>query len=214
MGPVEPVEFAYEGDGPIVLVGGTNDPATPIRWAQKMLGELGPNARLVTSTAEGHGQFLTSDCVTEIEAAVLADLTLPEPDTVCNPDPAVDKPEWWDALPVPDDVSPVVELPNLLAALGAEPSVVFSEMRTTTMSSDEAIAAYTEALGDEGIEEFESPDTQPIDDMKQGTYTDGGDRTMIVIAFGPKSFEDEELKAFKKDVPPDTTLVWLVAVDL
>jgi hypothetical protein len=151
--------------------------------------------------------------VTGIEGAVLADLTLPDPDTVCEPDPVIEEPDWWDALPVPDGISPVVELPDLKTALGAEPSVVFSEMRTTTMSADDAVAAYTDALKDHGLDEIETPTTQPIDDMAQGTYTDGGDRTMVVIAFGPKAFDDPELQSAKPDVPPDTTVVWLIAVD-
>ncbi|MGZ4791209.1 MAG: alpha/beta fold hydrolase, partial [Ilumatobacteraceae bacterium] len=58
VGQVDPVKVSYAGKGPIVLVGGSNDPATPIRWAQKMAGELGSNARLVTFTGEGHGQLL------------------------------------------------------------------------------------------------------------------------------------------------------------
>ena len=53
-----------------VIIGGTNDPATPIRWAEEMVGELGPSAMLVTFTGEGHGQLLVSTCVTDIEATV------------------------------------------------------------------------------------------------------------------------------------------------
>ena len=98
-----PIELSYDGDGPIVVVGGANDPATPIRWAQEMTAaSSGSNARMVTYTGEGHGQLLVSTCVTDIEGALLADLTLPEADTVCEPDPVVDEPDWWDALPVPD----------------------------------------------------------------------------------------------------------------
>jgi hypothetical protein len=179
-----------------------------------MLGELGPNARLVTSTGEGHGQLLANACVTDIEGALLADLTLPEPDTVCEPDPTVGQPDWWDALPVPDGVSPVVAIPNLLSLLGAEPSVVFSELRTTTMSADDTVAAYTDALSKDGLDEFDTGAEQPIDDMAQGTYSDGGDRTMVVIAFGPKAFDDPELANAKGDVPPNTTVVWLIAVDV
>ena len=66
-----------------------------------MITELGPNARMVTFTGEGHGQFQASTCVAKIEGALLADLTLPKPDTVCEPDPVLAKPDWWDALPCP-----------------------------------------------------------------------------------------------------------------
>ena len=35
VGKADPVKLAYAGDGPIVVIGGANDPATPIRWAQR-----------------------------------------------------------------------------------------------------------------------------------------------------------------------------------
>ena len=145
VGTVDPVHPVVLGRRPDVVVGGTNDPATPIRWAQKMTGELGPNARMVTYTGEGHGQLLVSTCVTDIEASLLTDLTLPDPDKVCDPDPIVEKPDWWDALPVPDGISDVTSLPALTALL-AEPTQVFSEMRTTSLSADDAVAAYNDAL--------------------------------------------------------------------
>ncbi len=213
VGDTDPVGLSYAGKGPIVVVGGTNDPATPIRWAQKMTGELGPNARLVTSNAEGHGQLLVNSCVTEIEGAVLADLTLPEPDTVCEPDPVIDKPDWWDALPVPDGVSDVVALPALAAALGASPTQFFSEMRTTDLSAEDAVAAYTEALRDEGFTNFDVPQSIPIDDVAQGAYSNFGTKTFVVEALGPKAFDDKALQSAKAEVPPNTTVVWLIAVN-
>ncbi len=214
VGQPAPVEVSYAGDGPIVVVGGTNDPATPIRWAQKMVGELGPNARLVTFTGEGHGQLLVSNCVTDIEAALLTKHALPDPDTVCEPDPSIAKPDWWDALPVPDGVSGVVALPLLSTILGADPTVVFSELRTTSLSATEVVDAYTAALSGAGFEQFDAPSSLPVADTAQGAYSDFDTRTMVVIALGPRAFDDEELQAAKDEVPPDTTVVWLVAVDL
>ena len=196
-----------------MVVGGTNDPATPIRWAQKMAGELGPNARLVTSKAEGHGQLLVNSCVTDIESALLADLTLPEPDTVCETDPVVEKPEWWDTLPVPDGVSDVVALPALAAVLGASPTQIFSEMRTTDLSAEEAVAAYTEALRDEGFTKFDVPQSMPIDDVAQGAYSNFGTKTFVIEALGPKAFDEKVLHTARAEVPPNTTVVWLIAVN-
>lgn len=213
VGVAKPVALSYSGDGPIVVVGGTNDPATPIRWAQKMTGELGPNARMVTFTGEGHGQLLVSTCVTDIEGALLADLTLPEPKTVCDPDPVVDKPEWWDALPVPEGVSEVASLPALAAALGATPTQVFSEMRTTTLSAEDAVAAYTKVLSSAGFEQFDAPQSLPIDDTVQGAYSDlSNGNTLVLIALGPKAFDDKSLQSARAEVPADTTVVLLFAV--
>jgi pimeloyl-ACP methyl ester carboxylesterase len=215
VGDTKPVELSYSGDGPIVVVGGANDPATPIRWAQEMTAELGPNARMVTFTGEGHGQLLVSICVTDIEGALLADLTLPEPDTVCDPDPVVEKPEWWDALPVPEGISGVASLPALAAALNLTPTQIFSEMRTTTLSADDAVAAYTKVLSDAGFAQFDAPPSLAIDDTAQSAYSsliEGN--TLVVIALGPKAFEDKALASAKAGVPADTTVIMLFALQI
>jgi len=213
VGDVTPVPLKYSGSGPVVIIGGTNDPATPIRWAQKMTTELGPNARLVTYTGEGHGQLLVSNCVTSIEGALLTDLTLPDVGTQCEPDPVIPKPDWWDALPVPDGVSDVVLLPALAAVLGATPTQVFSEMRTTKLSPDDAVAAYTDALSKTDFTKFDAPASIPIDDIAQGAYSDFSSKTFVVEAIGAKAFEDRALQSAKPEVPPDTTVVWLIAVN-
>ena len=212
VGDVKPDKISYSGDGPIVLIGGANDPATPIRWAKKMVGELGPHAQLVTFTGEGHGQLLVSNCVTDIEGSLLADLKLPGANTVCDPNPVIPKPDWWDALPVPTGVSDVASLPAVAAVLGAEPTQVFSELRTTSLSAKDAIAAYSKALGDAGLKVFEAPPLLPSADTAQGVYSDGQSRTMAVIAIGPKGFDEEALQSAKVDVPPDTTVVWVIAL--
>jgi pimeloyl-ACP methyl ester carboxylesterase len=212
VGDVQPVQLSYAGDGPIVVVGGTNDPATPIRWAQKMTEELGPNARLVTYTGEGHGQLLVSSCVTDIEAALLTDLKLPSTDTTCEPDPVVPKPDWWADLPTPDGVSAVADLPAVAAGIGAMPTQFFSELRTTSMTPDEAIEAYKNAYGSSGLERFDLPDVLPIDDTAQIAFTDFDSRGVVVVALGPQAFEDEALQSAKVDVPAGTTVVWVIAI--
>lgn len=214
VGDVDRVELSYDGEGPIVVVGGANDPATPIRWARELTARLGPNARLVTYTGEGHGQLLVSSCVTEIEGALLADLTLPDPDTECGTDPIVDKPDWWDDLPVPDEVSDVVTLPALAAVLGALPTQVFSEMRTTSLSAEEAVAAYTDALSDSDFQQFDAPAVLPIDDVVQGAFADFESGALVVIGIGPAAFDDRVLQSAKAEVPANTTVVWLIAVPI
>ncbi len=214
VGDIDPVELSYDGDGPIVVVGGANDPATPIRWAHELTARLGPNARMVTSTGEGHGQLLVSSCVTDIEAALLTDLVLPDPDTVCGTDPVVEKPDWWESLPTPGEVSDVVALPALAAALGALPTQLFSEMRTTSLSVDEAISAYTDALSDDGFQQFDSPQALPIEDVAQGAFVDLGGRALLVVAIGPTAFDDKSLQSAKVEVPPGTTVVWLIAIPI
>jgi pimeloyl-ACP methyl ester carboxylesterase len=212
VGEAKPVELDYAGEGPIVVIGGANDPATPIRWAEEMTAELGPNARMVTNTGEGHGQLLVNTCVTDVEAAVLVDLKLPDAGTVCDPDPIVEKPEWWDGLPVPAGMSDVVSLPVLATALGIDPTQLFGEARTTSLSADDAVAAYTDALKLKGFETLDIPQSLPFDDAAQAFYTDSTNgKTLIIVAVGPKAFEDEALQSAKNEVPPNMTVVWLVA---
>lgn len=212
VGDVEPVELAYSGDAPIVLVGGENDPATPIRWAEEMTAEMGPNARMVRFTGEGHGQLGTNTCVTNIQAALLNDLTLPEPDTVCDPDPVLPEPDWWDTLRLPEGISDVASLPAVAAAIGAAPTQVFSEFHTTALSPDEAVNAYVQALQEQGFNQFDLPQLLPFDDVAQAGFSDFVSRAVVVVALGPRAFEDEALQSAKVDVPANTTVVWVLAV--
>jgi hypothetical protein len=143
---------------------------------------------------------------------VITDLTLPQAGKVCDPDPDVPKPDWWDALPTPDGVSAVTDLPAVAASLGATPTQFFSEMRTTTMSPDDAVAAYQKALADQGLEPFDLDQVLPIDGVSQAAFTDFSSRGVVVLALGPTAFEDEALQSAKVEVPPGATVVWLIAI--
>ena len=200
------VPLDYAGAGPIVVVGGTNDPATPIRWAKEMTAELGPNARMVTFTGEGHGQLLASVCVTDIEAALLADLTLPDDGTVCNPDPAIEKPSWWDNLDFPDGFSDVVSLPAVNAALGLTESLGYGEARTTSLNSQEASDAFAAILNEIGLETAGNQDLGINDTIETGYFTPEGD-LLVVIVMGAAAFDTDELSGAKASVPAGKTVV-------
>jgi pimeloyl-ACP methyl ester carboxylesterase len=203
----ELIELDYQGDGAVVVIGGTNDPATPFRWAEEMAAAMGPNAALVTYTGEGHGQLLSSTCVTAIEAAVLADAELPDDGTTCDPDPPVEQPSWWGDVPTPEGVSEPEELPAVLAALGAGPTQVFAEVRTTDLALDDADTAYADALESAG---FTSLGENPIgiDGTSSTAYTIDGE-ILLVISLGPEAFDTEELGSVKASVPAGKTVVLL-----
>jgi pimeloyl-ACP methyl ester carboxylesterase len=205
-GPVDVVPLDYSGAGPIVVVGGTNDPATPIRWAEEMTAELGSNARMVTFTGEGHGQLLASKCVTAIEAAVLADLTLPDEGTVCDPDPAVEEPAWWGNLDFPAEFSDVVSLPAVEAALGLTESLGFGETRTTSLGFQEASDAFESTLNELGLETAGNQDLGIPDTIETGYFTPEGD-LLVVIVMGPGAFDSDDLSSAKASVPADQTVV-------
>ena len=75
--------LTINGPPPILLVGATNDPATPYAGAESMT-KLIPNSVLLTRSGNGHTSYAMSDCIRAAEEAYLVDLTLPIPGTVCN----------------------------------------------------------------------------------------------------------------------------------
>ncbi len=69
---------------PTLVIGGTHDPATPLRWAEILADQLDGSA-LVTYVGDGHtiaGQG--NSCVDELVAAYLVDLAVPDDGTVCR----------------------------------------------------------------------------------------------------------------------------------
>lgn len=203
----EAVEIAYTGDAPVVVVGGENDPATPIRWAEEMTASMGSNARLVRYTGEGHGFVLISRCVTDLEAQVLVWLDLPDEDTSCDPDPPVAQPDWWASLPAPDGVSAPESATAILSALGLGPTTAFGEAATTTLSSDETLDAYDTVLADAGYEL--AGRQQPIDGVDQAFYfTDEAELSIVVI--DSDDLQSPDLQVLSGLVEPDQTLVLLL----
>ncbi|MES1171338.1 MAG: alpha/beta hydrolase [Actinomycetota bacterium] len=68
---------------PILVVGTTNDPATPYQWAKNLTAELG-NATLLTYEGEGHTAYGRSNqCIIDAVDGWLVDGTMPDSGTVC-----------------------------------------------------------------------------------------------------------------------------------
>lgn len=67
---------------PILVVGNTGDPATPLENAEAVASAL-DSARLLVVDMEGHVAFGSDACATEVIEQYLLDLDLPEPGTVC-----------------------------------------------------------------------------------------------------------------------------------
>ena len=208
MPTVTPRPLAYAGGAPILVVGGQNDPATPYRWAEEMTAAMGPSATLVTFTGEGHGQLMAATCVTDLEAGALAELQMPADGTVCDPDPDVERPAWWDDLPVPDGIGDVFNDPALPARLGLSPTVAYSEIRTTTLGADDALAAYDEALAAAGF--VASGTQEPFAGAKQGIYIHPPADAFSVVILGPEAMAAPEMEGIGDTVPAGTTLVVLL----
>lgn len=72
------------GVAPVLLIGGTRDPATPYSSAVAVSQQL-PGSVLLTRDADGHTSFLAgSDCVDEAVTRYLVSLELPAAGTVCS----------------------------------------------------------------------------------------------------------------------------------
>jgi pimeloyl-ACP methyl ester carboxylesterase len=71
------------GAPPILVVGGTHDPATPYSWATALAGEL-QSATLLTREGDGHVSIGKSQCIDDAIAAYLIDLKMPPRGTVCG----------------------------------------------------------------------------------------------------------------------------------
>jgi pimeloyl-ACP methyl ester carboxylesterase len=73
-----------KGSDPILLIGTTNDPATPLVWAQSLQKQLA-NAALLTYSGEGHTALLTGNsCVRKVVVQYLVDLAKVVPGKLCK----------------------------------------------------------------------------------------------------------------------------------
>src|ERR1700674_3995544 len=74
---------AAAGAPPILVVGGTDDPATPYAWAQAVNQQLSGSV-LLTRQGNGHTSYNSSSCAQQLIDAYLIDLSLPAAGTVCH----------------------------------------------------------------------------------------------------------------------------------
>jgi pimeloyl-ACP methyl ester carboxylesterase len=75
--------IAAAGSAPILVVGTTNDPATPYVWAKNLASELA-NGHLLTYKGEGHTAYNKSNsCVNGAVDSFLVDGTIPSPGKTC-----------------------------------------------------------------------------------------------------------------------------------
>ena len=79
----QPQATTAPGSGPIVVVGTTEDPATPYQWAEHLASEL-QHGELVTWNGMNHVAYFYSPCIRSVEAAALVGATLPPANTMCS----------------------------------------------------------------------------------------------------------------------------------
>jgi pimeloyl-ACP methyl ester carboxylesterase len=77
------VDITGAGAGPIVVIGTTGDPATPLESTRAMAETL-EDGRLVIVEADQHTGYGVNDCVVELVDDYLIDLIAPETETLCS----------------------------------------------------------------------------------------------------------------------------------
>ncbi len=79
---VTDLDAAATATSPLLVIGTTNDPATPYKWAQALAADLA--APLLTYTGEGHTAYGRSNqCVTDVVDSYLVDGVVPEDGVKC-----------------------------------------------------------------------------------------------------------------------------------
>lgn len=75
--------YSAAGTGPILVIGTTNDPATPYSWAEQLAQTLDAGV-LVTREGEGHTAYMTGNsCITEVVDEYLVHGVVPPHGTRC-----------------------------------------------------------------------------------------------------------------------------------
>jgi hypothetical protein len=77
------IEITGAGAGPIVVIGTTGDPATPLASTRAMADAL-DDGRLVVVTANEHTGYGRNQCVIDLVNAYLIDLEPPPEETACE----------------------------------------------------------------------------------------------------------------------------------
>jgi len=79
----KPRDVHAKGAAPIVVIGTTRDPATPMKWAVDLAGQLDSGV-LVRRDGDGHtGYNAGNDCVNQAVESYLIDGTVPKDGLSC-----------------------------------------------------------------------------------------------------------------------------------
>jgi pimeloyl-ACP methyl ester carboxylesterase len=79
----KPGRVTAKGAPPIVVVGTTGDPATPMAWAKSVANQLDGGV-LVTHRGDGHTAYASSGCVRDLLVRYLVTIKAPRTGTVCS----------------------------------------------------------------------------------------------------------------------------------
>lgn len=201
--PIAPVQ--YTGTAPVLIIGGENDPATPMRWSTKMHDEMGPNAALLTYSGEGHGQVLGSKCVDAAASQVLTTQKLPADGSKCDPDPDVTMPRWWQRLPADVSGAVVIEATTMRDAMQFKASEVYLQAWAVSGTDQKDVMSdYDVKMATAG---FTNPDDpKEISGGLLKYFCDGND-CVGVLVLDATALAKSDWESMRKFVPANHCLV-------
>ena len=199
------VEVSYSGDAPIVVVGGTNDPATPFRWSEELKSVMGSNSALVRFTGEGHGQILDSKCVGAIAATAFEDREVPKSVRTCGKDEKVERPDWWLNMPGKAQIGMTLDSEMLNEAIDLKDTDAYSEYRSVKEDAESILEKITDAFVKAGYEVSCDGEEPPLFDPC--FFTKGELEQFGLVLYTSSELDDYELNQPKGPVPANTTLV-------
>lgn len=198
--PVDPSvdfpDYTAPGAAPILVIGSTGDPATPIESARQLADELESGVLLVRE-GEGHTAYFSFNvCIDDIVDTYLAEGTVPEDGTTCSEDgELVDtSTDAVTTTTAPAETTPPTtsgEDPNGEGALGGDPvgTVILTVDGDDVFTGDITFCTLVEP-------DIAFTAESETAEMEVGTDADG---VVFVIVTGVYEFEGEGTAVFDPD---------------
>ena len=198
-------EIDYQGDAPIVVLGGTDDPATPLRWAQEMVTHLGTNASLLTFKGEGHSQIFASRCVGETAKELFKFGRKPKNEFECEADVRVAKPMWWDDVVTLNGGG--IDQITMGYYFGSDPVDSYDEYFEIKGSAEEVFADVKAAIEGNGWVYEEGDSADPVTDPQWFVNPDDESIYVGVLMSSPEELKENEMVVPDGIVDPGSSVV-------
>jgi pimeloyl-ACP methyl ester carboxylesterase len=199
---------SYAGSQTIVVVGAQNDPATPYSQSLVLTKDMGPKAKLITFTGEGHGGVSASQCSADAVSAYFEKDTPPKDGLTCGPTPKASSPVL-SALKVPKTFTES-SFEDAGAVLGLDTAKFATKTFAVDNKTGKATIAELEAeVKKQGFKIDANEAIPSVEDTFNVLLTnDAGDR-IIAIVFGSKAFGAKDLQSLKVLVDDGQSMVIL-----
>ena len=198
-------DIAYKGKAPIVVIGGENDPATPFRWSQEMLTNMGTNASLVRFTGEGHSQILESKCVNAIASDTFRYLKIPEAEVNCDADKPVLRPVWWSEIPPAALPGEKLDSKAMYSLVGLNETDAYAEFRAISGRIDATFFQIYSELKTAGYETDCDPQSAPLEGPC--FFWKAESENIGVMVLSEQELNDSKLVAPDGPVPSGMSLI-------